>query len=84
MRGCPTATGASPERTTMGTERWTDRYRLRARRPTGLPAAVPSARLRNAGQLPAIERRGISYREDLKTGGTGPRKTRYQRRDEDP
>ena len=36
------------------------------------------------GRQPVIERRGISFDRILADQGVGPRKTRYQRRDDDP
>jgi len=44
----------------------------------------PALSAATAGQLPHIERRGISYQRILQDGTIGPRHTRYQRTDEDP
>jgi len=44
----------------------------------------PALSAATQGQLPVIERRGISFERMLQDGGIGPKKTRYQRRDEDP
>lgn len=66
-------------------DRWTHWYR--SRNTVGqldyllLSPALSAA---TQGQAPVIERRGISYRELLQDGGVGPKKTRYQRVDEDP
>ena len=44
----------------------------------------PALAAATEGQQPVIERRGISFRDILSSGATGPRKTRYHRRDDDP
>jgi endonuclease/exonuclease/phosphatase family metal-dependent hydrolase len=44
----------------------------------------PALSAATQGQLPVIERRGISFDRRLQDGGIGPRRTRYQRTDEDP
>ena len=73
------------ERITPEAERWTHWYRSE-----NTVAALdymllsPALDAATAGQAPVIERRGISFERILQNGNTGPRKTRYQRRDEDP
>jgi endonuclease/exonuclease/phosphatase family metal-dependent hydrolase len=73
------------ERIVSEEERWTHWYRSE-----NTVAALdylllsPALAAATAGQAPVIERRGISFREILQDGDVGPRRTRYQRRDEDP
>jgi endonuclease/exonuclease/phosphatase family metal-dependent hydrolase len=43
----------------------------------------PALAAATAGQSPALERRGISHTGILKSGLTGPRKTRYRRTEDD-
>jgi endonuclease/exonuclease/phosphatase family metal-dependent hydrolase len=67
------------------TNRWTHWYR--SENSVGqLDYLLLSPALAKAtrGQRPVIERRGISYRETLADGGTGPKRTRYKRINDDP
>jgi endonuclease/exonuclease/phosphatase family metal-dependent hydrolase len=72
------------ERITPEAERWTHWYR--SENTVGALDYLllsPALSAATAGQQPVIERRGISYQGILQSGLTGPRKTRYKRRDGD-
>jgi hypothetical protein len=73
------------ERIPTEADRWTHWYRGgNAAGQLDYLLLSPALSAATQGQLPVIERRGISFDRRLQDGGIGPRRTRYQRTDEDP